>query len=83
MTPILRDLVWLQSALRDMTEHERTVFVMSELEGRSRMEIATTFQVSIQEVDESIQSAYAQLERGICLDGGRAESWVEGRATGN
>ena len=83
MSPIWRDLVWLQSALRDMTERERTMFVMSELEGRSRTEIATAFLISPDEVDSRIQAAYAQLERGICLDRGPVKSWAEGRVTGN
>jgi DNA-directed RNA polymerase specialized sigma24 family protein len=83
MSPIWQDLVWLQSALRDMTEHERTAFVMSELEGRSRSEIATTFLISTDEVDSRIQSAYERLERGICLDGIPGESRAEGRLVGN
>ena len=83
MSPIWRDLVWLQSVLRDMTERERTMFVMSELEGRSREEIAATFLISTDDVEACIQAAYAQLERGISLDRGPARSWVEGRVNGN
>jgi DNA-directed RNA polymerase specialized sigma24 family protein len=83
MSPMWRDLTWLQSALRDMTERERTVFVMSELEGRSRAEIATTCLISPDEVDSRIQAAYARLERGMCVARIRAEPWAPGRMIGN
>lgn len=83
MSSIWKDLVWLQSALRDMTERERAVFVMSEIEGRARAEIATKLLISPDEVDARIQEAYARLERGIRVDTGAAESWATGRVTGN
>jgi len=83
MSPMWRDLVWLQSALRDMTERERTMFVMSELEGQSRTKIAATFLISIEEVEESIQSAYEYFERGWRLERGSADSWAVGHPGDN
>lgn len=61
MNPMWSDLGWLKAAIRHMSEQERNVFVMLELEGRSRAEIATTFLISLDEVDSRLRSAYAQL----------------------
>jgi DNA-directed RNA polymerase specialized sigma24 family protein len=66
-----------------MTERERTVFVMSELEGRSPEEIAATFLISIDEVDSRIQAAYEHFERGWRLERGSADSWAVGHPGDN
>jgi DNA-directed RNA polymerase specialized sigma24 family protein len=83
MSPIWSDLVWLQSALRDMTEGERAVFVMSEIEGLSREEIAATFLISTDEIDARLRAAYVRFERGGCVARGSADSCVVGPLSDN
>lgn len=59
----IRDIEWVRSVLQHMTDRERAVFVMAELEGLAPDVIADALCVTRATVDSRLRSAHAQLER--------------------
>ena len=57
------DIEWVRSVLRHMTDRERAVFVMAELEGLAPEVIANTLRVPRAAVDSRLKSAHEQFER--------------------
>jgi RNA polymerase sigma factor (sigma-70 family) len=59
----IRDIEWVRSVLQHMTDRERAVFVMAELEGLAPEVIANTLCVTRAAVDSRLKSARERLER--------------------